>query len=305
MCTRESLTTEPLVDWVRLLRPAWWLEDADQPVPLHRKLWEWAFIAQTLAERGMLEPGRRGLGFGVGREPLAALFAGRGCDIVATDLPTRRARRAGWTDNEQHAAGRDELLTWDGLCSREQLQQRVTFRSVDMRKVPDDLRDFDFLWSSCALEHLGSISNGQDFVIDSLRCLRTGGVAVHTTELNLSSDRRTLALGQTVILRRRDVAWLGRHLGPFDADALVDRHPDEPVAEFPYGYPHIRVNLRGHTSTSFGIAVERTDDRPAPEWPSAWRRARSTVTGAAGAVVRRLEVAYTRMRRRSPRPPDG
>ena len=55
---------------------------------LHRKIWEFCFIAQALDERGMLARGRRGLGFAVGTEPLPAMFASRGCAIVATDLAT-------------------------------------------------------------------------------------------------------------------------------------------------------------------------------------------------------------------------
>ena len=58
---------------------------------LHRKMWEWLFIAEALRERGMLAAGRSGLGFGVGQEPLVALFAAAGCDVVATDQPHESA----------------------------------------------------------------------------------------------------------------------------------------------------------------------------------------------------------------------
>ena len=46
-----------------------WNPHGEDPRPfmLHRKMWEWLFIAQALAERDMLRPGRVGLGFGVGR----------------------------------------------------------------------------------------------------------------------------------------------------------------------------------------------------------------------------------------------
>ena len=37
----------------------------------------------------------RGLGFGVGREPLVALFASLGCEVMATDLEPERAERPG------------------------------------------------------------------------------------------------------------------------------------------------------------------------------------------------------------------
>jgi len=62
-------------------------------------MWEWLFIAEALSERNMLVRGRRGLGFGVGREPLVALFASFGPEIVATDLDPARALAAGWTDS--------------------------------------------------------------------------------------------------------------------------------------------------------------------------------------------------------------
>ena len=43
---------------------------------LHRKMWEWLFIAEALRERGMLAAGRRGVGFGVGQEPLVSAVCG-------------------------------------------------------------------------------------------------------------------------------------------------------------------------------------------------------------------------------------
>jgi hypothetical protein len=73
-----------------------------------------------------------------------------------------------------------------------------------MNSIPDDLKDFDFCWSSCAFEHLGSIEAEKAFVMNSLNTLRGGGLAAHTTELNLSSDEDTVASGGTVLFRRRD-----------------------------------------------------------------------------------------------------
>ena len=66
----------------------------------------------------------------------------------------------------------------------------MRFRAVDMNDIPPDLRGFDFTWSSCALEHLGTLRAGADFVVEQMTCLRPGGVAVHTTEY-LAVLRRT------------------------------------------------------------------------------------------------------------------
>ncbi|MBV5337004.1 MAG: hypothetical protein J0653_03215, partial [Deltaproteobacteria bacterium] len=61
----------------------------------------------------------------------------------------------------------------------------------------------DFCWSSCSLEHLGSIKAGLDFIKASLKTLKVGGVAVHTTEYNVSSDEATIDNNPTLVLFRR------------------------------------------------------------------------------------------------------
>ena len=73
----------------------------------------------------------RGLGFGVGQEPLASLFASLGCTIVATDMAHDEAERAGWTVEDQFAGGL-ELLNKHGLCDEAVFRQRVSYRTVDM-----------------------------------------------------------------------------------------------------------------------------------------------------------------------------
>ena len=82
---------------------------------LHRKLWEHVFIVHHLTEHGMLAPGRRGLGFGVGSEPLPAVFAAAGATIVATDAPAETALRDGWQATNQFALGA-ETLSNPGIC---------------------------------------------------------------------------------------------------------------------------------------------------------------------------------------------
>ena len=96
LCSQESLSSPELRKWSDRLRPIWNPRGEDQlEFMLHRKMWEWLFIAEPLSERDMLRPGRIGLGFGVGKEPLAALFASSGCDVVATDQPAALAESSG------------------------------------------------------------------------------------------------------------------------------------------------------------------------------------------------------------------
>lgn len=246
-----------------------------RPTMVHRKMWEWLFISEALHRGGMLAPGRRGVGFGVGREPLVALFAGMGCEIVATDLDPERARAAGWTESGQEYTGGLAGLNDAGLCPAGAFEQRVAYRHVDMNHVPADLRGFHFAWSSCALEHLGTLEAGADFVVSQMDCVVPGGMAVHTTELNLSSDEDTVASGATVLYRRRDVLDLAarlRRLGYViecdlgEGDAPEDRHVDLP----PFSDTHLRTRLGEFVTTSVGLVVVKPEGRGRAR---SWRRA--------------------------------
>ncbi|HET9034514.1 MAG TPA: DUF4214 domain-containing protein [Dokdonella sp.] len=252
-CTMEAIDSPVFRFWANQLK--------DLPGRPHRKLWEWCFIAQALYERNVLRKGSRGLGFAVGQEPLTALFASRGCTVVATDLDQHLANREGWVEGNQHAAGLEQL-NMRGICPEETLRNNVSFRSVDMREIPTDLRGFDFLWSSCALEHLGSLENGVDFVESAMKCLVPGGIAVHTTELNCDSNDETIEKGHDVIYRQRDLLRLvktleqrGHRVSPMNF-SLGKTESDLYVDEVPYkGMPHIRLRIGKFSSTSFGLIV--------------------------------------------------
>ncbi len=260
-CRRADLDSPSFLAWADRLRPAWDLTHTGVPTLHHRKLWEWIYIAQALDERGMLAPGRRGLCFGVGNEPLPALFASMGCEIVATDLASPAAAAGGWVSTGQHAADLS-TLNEAGLCDPRAFGDRVTFREVDMNAIPADLRGFDFTWSSCAIEHVGSISRSQEFLLTQMACLRPGGVAVHTTELNLTSKVRTVDLDHTVLFRERDVTWVADRLQRAHHRIDVDLDPgDEPddrhIDVPPYSNTHLKVRLSPYVSTSFGFVIEK------------------------------------------------
>ncbi|MGE3779833.1 MAG: class I SAM-dependent methyltransferase [Pirellulaceae bacterium] len=233
---------------------------------MHRKIWEWCYIAQALAERQLLRPGRRGLVFAVGQEPLPALFAGLGCDILATDLDVRRAAAAGWVKTNQHADSLAQLVRPE-LCPLEKFHERVSFRHVDMNQIPDDLQGFDFVWSSCSLEHLGSLAHGEQFLYNSLKCLRTGGVAVHTTEFNVTSNESTPDYRSTVLYRARDIERIAHNLAACGhTPAQVDLRPGEmPLDRIvdvpPYVWsPHLKLHYRHNICTSVGLIVEKRSD---------------------------------------------
>ena len=254
LCTRAQLDT----DWFRR-----WCASVSREPAMHRKLWEFAFIAQALHERGLLVPGARGLGFGVGSEPLVALFASFGVEIVATDQPSTSASAKAWSASGQHAGQLDDLRD-ERICATEKFDQLVRFVPVDMNAISPDLRGFDFVWSSCAFEHLGSLAAGLLFVETAMDCLHPGGLAVHTTEFNLTSNAMTVEEANLAVYRRRDIESLvatlraaGHRIDDVDfsiGDQPVDHFVDLP----PYGAePHLRLQLGGYACTSLGLIIER------------------------------------------------
>lgn len=173
-------------------------------VALHRKVWEFVYIVRAAEQYGLLKEGRRAVGFGVGREPVPAALARQGLSVLATDLHTSNAESASWASTWQHLSGIDALSHPD-IVSDEVLQQAVTIRYVDMTAIPDDLGSFDFVWSCGALEHLGSPEAGLDFVSRSLGLLSPGGVAAHTTELELTRRTTTADYGDIVVYQLDDL----------------------------------------------------------------------------------------------------
>ncbi|QJD85127.1 methyltransferase domain-containing protein [Cohnella herbarum] len=229
----------------------------------HRKLWEWCYIFEALRERNMLMPFKSGLGFGVGKEPLTAAFASYGCEVVATDMDADEAKEQGWVETNQHALNAMDLNN-AGICDPHQFRNLVTYETADMNRISDNyVERFDFTWSSCCFEHLGSIEHGKRFIVNQMKCLKPGGVAVHTTEFNLSSDEDTLEAPILVIYRRRDIEAMVSELRQEGYRVTVDytagAGPYESFVDLPpYHNPvHLRLKLGEYVSTSIGLIIEK------------------------------------------------
>lgn len=228
----------------------------------HRKLWEFVFVLAAMKAAWVLRPGARALGFGVGTEPLPALLARYGMTVTATDAPMDIIANQGWDTTGQHAAGLS-ALDRPNIIAAERLAELVSFRPVDMNAIPADLRGYDVCWSSCALEHLGSIRHGLDFIEASLEPLKPGGWAIHTTELNLSSDDETVEVPGLCLFRKPDIEALagrlvaaGHRLLPLNfhpGDGLTDQHIDLP----PYAMPHLKLQVGRFVTTSIGLIVQK------------------------------------------------
>ena len=232
------------------------------PVPFyHRKLWEWVYCLHHAHASGAVRPGNRGLVFGVGSEHIPAPLAKAGMAITATDAPPEIG--ANWTGGGQFSTALATIPNLD--MERAAFERQVSFEPCDMNDITPSLTGFDLCWSSCALEHLGTLRKGIDFIINSVeKTLKPGGVAIHTTEFNLSSNAETLDSGWCVLYRRRDFDDLvtelrdrGHEVDTFAVapdSTVIDGFVDRP----PYVQkPHLKLELEGFVTTSAGIVIRR------------------------------------------------
>jgi SAM-dependent methyltransferase len=240
-----------------------WCEQIKEKPRFHRKQWEYVFILNSLYEKNLLKPDNYGLGFAVGNEPLPDLFASYNINILATDLIAHEAKKLGWVDTGQHCKNIADLNKRK-ISDKSTFNKRVKFEYVDMNSIPKDLDNFDFCWSSCSLEHLGSIEKGLLFIKNSLDTLKPGGVAVHTTEFNLSSDDETIDLNPSCVLfRKKDLLSLPSIIGDkflmetivFEfGNNVIDNYIDLP----PYiNNPHLKLKIDKFTSTSVGLIFQK------------------------------------------------
>jgi 2-polyprenyl-3-methyl-5-hydroxy-6-metoxy-1,4-benzoquinol methylase len=254
-----------------------WLQQLNSGFIYHRKLWEFTYIAQNLYALGALEAGKRGLGFGCGEEPLPSLFAKFGASVVATDLDPRESEEQGhgWMEAGAHSTSLEKLLKRD-ICPDERLLANIKHEFANMNRIPEHfVGQFDFCWSSCALEHLGSIELGLRFIENSVETLRPGGVAVHTTEFNLS-DGETIDNWPTVLFQKKHLEELQVRLskrgfimseldfkgGNRVLDGLFDIPPWPWEAEdlnwdMLEAVTHLKKSIDGFPCTSVGVTVVR------------------------------------------------
>jgi hypothetical protein len=263
------------------IEAAWfahWCAELQIPIVYHRKIWEFCFVLQTLFDAGLLEAGKRGIGFGCGEEPIPSYLASKGISVTATDLEPEKVAGRGWAETNQHTASlekswKETLVAWD------EFSRLVSLKFVDMNAIPGDLIGYDFCWSICSLEHLGSIENGASFFKNSLKVLKPGGWSVHTTEFNIDDANPTIDHWPTVLFQRKhfrqiaeDLTNEGHEVAPLDFDTgnnVLDRFIDLP----PYDWrcqslhgrvlgdtvasAHLKLGIDGFPCTCFGMAIRK------------------------------------------------
>ncbi len=173
----------------------------------------------------------------------------------------------------QHLGSFKKLRRPD-ICPDESRLAKIDGRYLDMNAIPADLHgQFDFCWSVCSVEHVGSIAKGLAFLENSLLTLKPGGISVHTMEFNIH-DGDTIDNWPTVLFQKRHLTELAERLKArgfivydFDFDTgqgILDGFVDLPPF-FEQQYPlqnshaHLKLSIDGFVCTSFGFIVKKPE----------------------------------------------
>jgi hypothetical protein len=248
----------------------WFIDTCEElkiaPV-LHRKVWEEAYVVNTL--RSKLKPGMKGIVFGVGEERLPSLFASYGCEILATDLNPNEEASQGWANTAQ--LGSLDKIYKDDLVDRKSFDRLVSFEYADMNNIGEHLHgQFDFCWTLCAFEHLGSIEKGLQFIENTGKLLKSGGISAHTTEFNYSRTD-TIDNWGTVLFRKQDFESLATRLSEYTLPTIDFNVGENPIDSFidmpPYAWHqghneklnhcHLKLMVDGFPSTCFGVSFQK------------------------------------------------
>lgn len=245
-----------------------WLAEMKEDNRYHRKQWEHIYILQALYENGLLVENKKGLGFGVGAESLPAIMAKNGCSVLATEINIENPNEQGWV-TDRNLDQQMNAMNDRGICDDARFKSLVKFRDVNMNQIPEDLQGFDYTWSSCSLEHLGSLKHGEKFIFNSLKCLKPGGIAVHTTEYTFFRNY-TVDHASTVFYRKKDVLSIAESLvkegheislNLFKGNRLLDWYIDVPPHR---NKNHIKLLVSKKSkmilTTSIGLLIKKSSN---------------------------------------------
>lgn len=232
----------------------------------HRKQWEFAILYAALKEHGYLKKDKSGLGLGVGNEVLLRLFAERCKHIVGID---RYDSRSSWSEAR--------YTTEDVQAGIPNLE----IRNQDMRDLAcfDD-ESFDFVWSSCSIEHVDSIVELCQIFQHVHRILKPEGVFAFTSEYTLPArDGTDIEWYKPGLISFNEglveflLQFCGHVVGTCetckgdlfsgfkvlgDRTTEISNHPDNRIVPHTCRRPHIRISIpETPPLTSFSLVLRK------------------------------------------------
>jgi len=190
---------------------------------LHRKQWEFAMIYLALKKQGMLDAGKTGLSMGSGKEVILYAIASKVKHLTATDLYSSGSQWDG-----AKAADPDEYIRMDKPIPVD--DSKLSALHMDMRSLAFEDTTFDFAYSACAFEHIGTDTDFLRHLDEVYRVLKDGGTYVMTTEFTFAS--------KTVPIKN-NYLFSAEHLGRLLADSRFtpEQHFDARITEQSANFP--------------------------------------------------------------------
>lgn len=143
----------------------------------HRKQWESAMIFRSLRQSGKLRSDSVGLSMGGGKELILYSLAPHLKQLVVTDLyDTQTAWDCAKTDDPDAFIKQNKPFPVDDT--------KLKALQMDMRDLQFPDRTFDFCYSTCAVEHIGTREDFLQHFNEVSRVLKDDGVYVFTTEVS-------------------------------------------------------------------------------------------------------------------------
>jgi SAM-dependent methyltransferase len=155
-------------------------ELAEEP-RLHRKQWEFAQIFRALQSVGVLNGTSRGLSMGGGMERLLYAVVRHTGHLTVTDL---YEADSSWNE----ARLEDPDCAVKAAAPFPVDRDRLSARRMDMRELTFPSGSFDFCYSSCAIEHIGTYDDFVRHLEETRRVLKDDGVYVLTTEFHYGEE---------------------------------------------------------------------------------------------------------------------
>jgi hypothetical protein len=186
------------------------------PAPNFRQ-WEYGMTFSLLALHNAFGPGKRGIAFGAGREPLIYAIASLVDHLVVTDIYSHSTI---WTTAKTDSPRNYILGTIPFPCDA----SRIGVMSMDMRRAALASHSFDFAYSVSSFEHIGMEEDFIQHLMEVRRVLKKNGIYVFTTEFRIHEKsteiRGNHAFGFNQLMRIIDASG-------FDIEPVFDASTQE------------------------------------------------------------------------------
>ncbi len=243
----------------------YWMYFLREKPKLHNKQFQFYSVmdrAFSIVKNGQPEE-RRAIGFGVGKEPIPSALVALGYKVLATDYFDGDIAEEWRSTGEQSETFLD--LNRRKIVSDEVFISSCDLQNMNMNSIPSSLYgSFDFVWSNCALGHIGSYEMGLDFILNSLKLLKPGGWAVHSTELDSSNSPERFESPNLSFYKLSDLeAVLDQAKEIGFVPLKIEKRPwngrsEKYVVSEPWKKkPHLRIEIFGREINSVVIQIQR------------------------------------------------